>query len=236
MNELYSSLLTLQDLDGEIEQAQTRVTAFTPRLAELRAPVSAIERETEQVRDKLEQLRKQQAKLDHGLNNKRERLRIHKEKAEKARKADEAELRTEVDFIARAVEAEEVETKEVTDQVRRHEMRIEELEKNAARTIEDLAPQVKELEAERDTAADELKILQDKRSNAAQHLDKQSLRLYERVRSGKRKTALAPLTDDGACGSCFNMLPPQEQSEIRTGNSLRRCEACGVILYPTQTS
>src|SRR5687767_1077750 len=112
MNELYSSLLTLQDLDGEIEKAEARVAAFKPRLEELRTPIAAIEREMQQVREKLEQLRKQQAKLDHGLNNKRERLRIHKEKAEKARKADEAELRTEVDFIARAVEAEEVETKE----------------------------------------------------------------------------------------------------------------------------
>lgn len=236
MNELYSSLLTLQELDLEIEKAQARVAAFTPRLDELRAPVTAIEREMQQVRDKLEQLRKQQAKLDHGLNNKRERLRIHKEKAEKARKADEAELRTEVDFIARAVEAEEAETREVTDQVRRHDMRIEELEKNAARTVEELAPQVEALEAERNSVADELTILQDKRTNAAQHLDKQSLRMYERVRTGKRKLALAPLTTDGACGSCFNVLPPQEQSEIRTGNSLRRCEACGVILYPTEAS
>ena len=114
-------------------------------------------------------------------------------------------------------------------------MRIEELDRNAAKTLEDLAPQVAALESERDSAADDLKILKDKRANAAQHLDKQSLRMYDRVRSGKRKTALAPLTG-GACGSCFNVLPLQEQSEIMTGNSLRRCEACGVILYPPEPS
>jgi predicted nucleic acid-binding Zn-ribbon protein len=42
---------------------------------------------------------------------------------------------------------------------------------------------------------------------------------------------VAPLTDEGACGHCFNILPLQEQSEIRRGDKLRRCEACGVILY-----
>jgi predicted nucleic acid-binding Zn-ribbon protein len=57
------------------------------------------------------------------------------------------------------------------------------------------------------------------------------LRLYERLRMGKASTVLAPLTAEGACGHCFNILPVQEQSEIRNGRVLRRCEACGVILY-----
>jgi predicted nucleic acid-binding Zn-ribbon protein len=42
---------------------------------------------------------------------------------------------------------------------------------------------------------------------------------------------VAPLKDEGACGHCFNILPLQEQAEIRRGDTLRRCEACGVILY-----
>jgi predicted nucleic acid-binding Zn-ribbon protein len=42
---------------------------------------------------------------------------------------------------------------------------------------------------------------------------------------------LAPLTSEGACGNCFNVLPVQEQTEVRRGESLRRCEGCGVILY-----
>jgi predicted nucleic acid-binding Zn-ribbon protein len=65
-------------------------------------------------------------------------------------------------------------------------------------------------------------------------MDKNAVRLYERVRSGKRRTPLAPLTPDGACGSCYNVLPMQEQSEIRQGGTLMRCEACGVILYPSE--
>jgi predicted nucleic acid-binding Zn-ribbon protein len=58
------------------------------------------------------------------------------------------------------------------------------------------------------------------------------LRLYERVRAGRTNTVLAAVTQDGACGHCFNMIPIQEQAEIRRGETLGRCEACGVILYP----
>jgi len=235
MKELYSSLLQLQELDLEIEKAEARVAQFTPRLAELQAPVTTIEQESEGVRGKLDDLRKQQKKLEHGLNNKRDRLRIFEEKAAKARNLrDEAAARTDMDFVKRAVEAEQAEADEVNDQVRRHDMRLDELRSSAEKTREELAPRVQEMEAERTEAEQALKILQDKRSNAALHIDKASVRLYERVRSGKRKRALAPLTADGACGSCYNVLPPQEQSEIRTGTTLRRCEACGVILYPAE--
>jgi uncharacterized protein len=233
MNELYSSLIQLQELDLEIDNAQGRLAQFAPRLEEVRAPVRAVEREAEQIREKLEQLRKQQAKLDHGLNNKRERLRIFIEKAEKQKNTrNEADTQSEVDFIRRAVEAEEVEANSVTDQVRRHDMRLEELEKAAAKATEDVRPQIEELEAQQNEVAEQLNILKDKRSTQATQMDKNAVRLYDRVRSGKRKTALAPLTAQGACGNCFNVLPLQEQSEIRSGNSLRRCEGCGIILYP----
>ena len=57
------------------------------------------------------------------------------------------------------------------------------------------------------------------------------MRLYERVRGGRSAMALAPMTAEGACGACFNILPLQEQSEVKAGGALRRCEGCGVILY-----
>lgn len=232
MNELYTSLMQLQDLDLEIEAAENRVKAFGPKLDQLRTPVTTLEREVEQVNTKLEELRKQQRKLDHGLNNKRDRLRIFEEKAAKAKQRDESELRADADFIKRAVEAEEAESNEVNDAVRRHDMRLDDLGKSIAKATEEIQPAVDELTAEKQAAEQDLAVLKDKRANAAQRLDKNTVRVYERVRSGKRKVALAPLTAQGACGSCFNVLPLQEQAEIRKGSGLRRCEACGVILYP----
>lgn len=235
MNELYASLLALQELDQQIAKAEARVAEFGPRLSQLRGPISGLEGDAEQARSQLEDLRKQQKKLEHGLNNKRDRLRIFQEKAEKARNVrEEAAARTDMDFVKRAVEAEEAEANDVNDHVRRQDMKVDDLEKAISKASEDLAPRIEELEKERQAAADELKVLQDQRANKAVHMDKVAVRLYDRVRSGKRKIAVAPMTVDGACGSCFNMLPPQEQTEIRQGATLRRCEACGVILYPAE--
>jgi predicted nucleic acid-binding Zn-ribbon protein len=233
MNEPYASLLQLQDLDQEIARAQARVEQFSPRLAELRASSMTIERELEQTRSKLEELRTQARKLELGAENKREKLRLYQERVEKARNIrDEAATRTEMDLIRRAVEAEVAESQDTNDQVRRHDMRVDELEKTVAKAREEIRPQEEQIQSEHTEAEQALRILQDKRGNHVLHMDKAAVRLYERVRAGKRKTALAPLTADGACGICYNVLPMQEQSEIRQGKELRRCEACGVILYP----
>jgi hypothetical protein len=74
--------------------------------------------------------------------------------------------------------------------------------------------------------------LRDRRNNRAVRLDPQTLRLYDRVRRGRTRLAVAPLTAEGACGNCFNILPLQQQTEVRREDSLIRCEQCGVILYP----
>jgi uncharacterized protein len=233
MNEPYASLMQLQDLDQEISAAETKVAEFTPRLEELRAPVTGLEKEVGQAQSKLDELRALAKKLEHGAENKREKLKQYQEKVEKSRNIrDEAATRTEMDLIRRAVESEVAEGQDTVEQVRRQDMKLDELQKALAKVKTEIAPKEQELEAELEEARNNLKILQDKRATHALHMDKAAVRLYERVRTGKRRNALAPLTADGACGSCYNVLPMQEQAEIRQGNALRRCEACGVILYP----
>ena len=50
--------------------------------------------------------------------------------------------------------------------------------------------------------------------------------------SGSRDVAVSEITQDGACGNCFCVIPLQVQNEIRSSLNLIRCEACGVILTP----
>jgi predicted nucleic acid-binding Zn-ribbon protein len=110
-------------------------------------------------------------------------------------------------------------------------MKADELEKQLDKARATIATERAALVAERDAAQLELDQLRDRRENAAIRLDPQNRRLYERVRVGRSRMVMAPLTSEGACGNCFNVLPVQEQTEVRRGESLRRCEGCGVILY-----
>jgi predicted nucleic acid-binding Zn-ribbon protein len=52
---------------------------------------------------------------------------------------------------------------------------------------------------------------------------------YERIRKAKKGKAVVPVRR-GACGGCFNRVPPQKLLELRQNNKLYLCEHCGRII------
>jgi predicted nucleic acid-binding Zn-ribbon protein len=91
-------------------------------------------------------------------------------------------------------------------------------------------PRRQELLGQRESAREALQNAEVRRKGFAGSVDDSELRIYESIRVGGRRQAVATLTPDGACGHCFSMIPLQIQNEVRHGASLIRCEACGVIL------
>lgn len=232
MDETYQALLDLQDLDEQMAEAKAKVREFEPELEELEAPVEELEEQVEAVRSRLEEMKAEERRLERGADDKRAQLEKYEARLERVRSArEEAAARTEIDLISKAIEADEDDALELIDQIRRTELKLDELEGKLADLRNEMAPKRETLLQERDEAADQLDILKDKRENKLIRLSDDAARLYERIRGGKTKVALAQLTKDGACGHCFSMIPLQEQNEIRRREALHRCEACGVILF-----
>lgn len=232
MQELHAALLALQELDAEIARAEARVQEFTPRIEKLDAPVTTIERELDATRTRLEEMRTEYSRLERNAQQKEERLHAYQEKLTKARTSrDEAAVRAELDLVGSALAADRSDIRHVGEQTTRTDVKADDLQKQLDRARAEIAAEREQLIAERDAAQLELDQLCERRENAAIRLDPQSRRLYDRVRAGRSRMVLAPLTEEGACGNCFNVLPVQEQTEVRRGESLRRCEGCGVILY-----
>ncbi len=232
MEETYQALLGLQALDEQMAEARERVHRFAPELEQLEAPVFAAEKEVEALRERLTEMRVEVRRLERGAEDKQAQLRKYEERLERVRNArEEAAARTEIDLIRRAVDADETDALDLMDQVKRHELKLDELEKKLAKLQADTAPQKAELERGRDAAREQLEVLEEQRRNKVIRLSGEAARLYERIRGGKTRVTLARLTVDGACGHCFSLIPIQEQNQIRRREALHRCEACGVILY-----
>ena len=233
MQEVYKALLELQELDDEIDRADSALAAFGPRLETLEAPVLGYEREVEGTRERLAEMRSEIKRLEKAADQKRERLRTYEERLNRVRNArEEAAARTELDLIRHAVDADEQEAIELAEQATRAELRLDELEKQLSTARDQVAPQKDELLGERATVEKRLGDLRKRRVGASKKLGPDAQRLYDRTRGGKNRRVLAALTHDGACGVCYNVLPIQQQPEVRQGRSLVRCEGCGVILYP----
>jgi uncharacterized protein len=232
MQELHAALVALQQMDDEIARIQVRVEEYTPQLEELEAPVAAATRELEQTRAKLEELRSEVRRLEGNAAQKRARLRSYEERLARSRTSrEEAAVRAEIDLVRKALEADLSDIRQFSEQATRTDLKGDDLQRQADRLQAEIEARHGELVAARSAVEAELAAMRDRRENHALRLDPQSRRLYERIRGGRSRLTLAPLTDEGACGNCFNVLPIQEQSMVRRGETLHRCEACGVILY-----
>jgi len=231
MEEIYASLLELQDLDTEIDRAEESARAFGPELESLSAPVDNLARDLEATRGRLQEMRESVRRLERSANEKRERLRRYQDRLNLVRNPrEEAAVQAELDLIRRATEADEQETLELMELITRTELKTDDLEKQLAAARQEVEPKRVELLERKSAAENALEQLRDRRENLAIRLDPPTRQLYERVKAGRTRMVLAPLAD-GACGHCFSMIPIQQQQEIRHAHSLYRCEACGVILY-----
>ena len=238
MNELYDSLLELQRLDEEITRSEARLAEIKPQLDEIEAPLALLQTEIETTRTRLSEMREKQKKLEQAANNKRERLKTYEARLERVRNPrEEAAARAEMDLVRRAIDADEQESIELLEQSRRTDLKLDDMGRNLQKLKDEADPRRQEILAAQQAIQDEIARMRDQRNNQATRIDPNILRMYERVRGPRgNRRALAPLKSDGACGNCFNIVPLQERSEVRAGRDLRRCEACGVILYPEDES
>lgn len=232
MHDLHAALMALQELDSEIDRAEAQLLTFTPRLEQLDGPVQAVERDMEAMRAKIDDMRGQVQKLEANAEQKRDRMKTYQDRLSKASSTQKnAALRAELDLVRKALDADLADVKQLSEQATRTDLKLDDLGRQADKMRAEIAPQRDELLFAKLEAEEQLAMLRERRENQAVRLDQKSRRLYERLRSGRTRTVLAPLTAEGACGNCFNMLPVQEQAIVRQAAALHRCEACGVILY-----
>jgi predicted nucleic acid-binding Zn-ribbon protein len=83
-------------------------------------------------------------------------------------------------------------------------------------------------EVSKATEEEELRF-QHEREKIVVRLNKADIVTYERIRRAKQGKAVVAVKR-GACGGCFNRVPPQRLLELRQNAKIHTCERCGRIL------
>ena len=60
--------------------------------------------------------------------------------------------------------------------------------------------------------------------------DPRLLQAFKRIRKSARNGLAIVAIERGACGGCFNKIPPQKQMDIKLGKKVIVCEYCGRIM------
>ncbi len=230
-----NNLVELQRIDLKILAVQQQIRDFDPLLGEVEEPALVLESDAQKTRARLKEINLEERQLELSVAEKRERQKRLDERLGSVRNLrEEAAVSAELEMVKQALQNDEQEALSILDQIRRMEGRLEELDEAITEARGIVGPRLEELISGRDTAEKELGALEQDRENFVHTMDALEIRLYEGIRRGGRVTAVAALTEDGACSHCFGIVPPQLQNEVRHGESLIRCEGCGVILTLTE--
>jgi uncharacterized protein len=223
-------LYTLQLIDTDLDTLQEQkgdlpyeVEALETELATMRGRHAAVEQAMRQafsMRDN----------ADSEIISLKEKLEKFKGQQFAVRSNREYDALTrEMDAATEAVARLEKEMAQLEIQATTSRTELEELKGKVEVIEKQLAEKAAALaEVSKLTEEEELQH-QHEREKALARIAKQDLAAYERIRKAKRGMAVVPI-QKGACGGCFNRLPPQKLLELRTNDRVYMCERCGRII------
>lgn len=206
----------VRDLEDEIAGYETRINKFKQEIAALKEEIAGYTASKKES-DKLIQKYKDQ---QNNVRNNREFEAIAKE-------IETQEL--DIQIFEKRI-------KETNFRVDQKNAEIDAINGTLAERHKDLELKKSELDALMQETRVEESRLQDERAEAATHLDERLLFSYNRLRTNARNGLAVARVRRGACGGCFNMVPPQRQADIRDKKKIIVCEHCGRIMADVDNS
>lgn len=202
--------LEVSDLDDEIAGLGTRINKFELELKEL-------ETNTKQQKGKIETSKSRIEKYNTQLEN----VRNSKEYDH---------LSKEIEFETLEIELSEKHIREFGEEM----VTIKEQVEIATEQLKDKTSDLEHKKKELDDIVSETKSQEEKIREKAKKtettIEPRLLAAFKRIRKNARNGLGVVPIQRGACGGCFNKIPPQKQMDIKLGKKVIVCEYCGRIM------
>ncbi|MFT7030258.1 MAG: putative nucleic acid-binding Zn-ribbon protein [Marinoscillum sp.] len=200
----------VMDLEDEITGYQTRVEKQNQDLADLE---QNIENNKTSIKDSEKLIKKYEEQQMNVRNNR------------------------EYDAITKEVELQQLEIQILEKRIKEAYVKIDLKKEEIEVTANILSERSKDLESKKseldtitsESETDEAKLMKD-REKASKAVEERLLIAYNKIRNNMRNGLAVVPVNRGACGGCFNVVPPQKQAEIREQKKIIVCEHCGRIL------
>lgn len=202
--------LEVQDLEDEIAGLATRLQNYKATIKEFEASIAA---QKNKISDSKGLIDRYKAQLDNVRNNR------------------------EYDNLSKEIEFQGLEVEFCEKKIREFTAAIEDKKKDIADLTELMEGRKADLEqkkGELDQIITETKQDEEKLRERAKKLENQIeprlLTAFKRIRKGARNGLAVVYVQRGACGGCFNKIPPQKQLDIKLRKKIIVCEYCGRIM------
>jgi len=227
------TLFELQKIDSEIDRIRTIRGELPLEVQDLEDEIGGLETRLAKLNDELKSLETEMVDRKQESKDSESAIIKYKERQDNVRNNREFEsLSKEIEFQELEIKLHEKRSKEGKIKIEGKKEIVLEAEERLAEKKSDLAIKQAELDAiVSETQKDEDRLTKAS-TDAKKNIEERLLAAYSRLRLNSKNGLAVVEVVRGACGGCFNKIPPQRQLDIVTKKKILVCEHCGRILTP----
>jgi predicted nucleic acid-binding Zn-ribbon protein len=139
-------------------------------------------------------------------------------------------LSKEIEFETLEIELSEKKVREFAQESKNLGEQVEKSKSFLAERSADLAQKKEELDSIVSETKQQEEQLRDEVKDIEAEVEPRLLQAFKRIRKSARNGLAVVIIERGACGGCFNKIPPQKQMDIKIGKKIIVCEYCGRIM------
>lgn len=205
------------DLPEEVRDLEDDIMGFETRISKFNKEIEGFEEEMNRqkmAKKDAEKLITRYKEQQNNVRNNREFEAISKEMELQTLEIELAEKKArESDFKIKS---------------KKEEVKITDASLNERK--EDLKVKKQELDVLTSESLEDEKKLMEERTKRAVMVEERLYNSYTKIRNNSGNGLAVVQVKRGACGGCFNVVPPQRQADIREKKKITVCEHCGRVL------
>lgn len=225
------TLLALQKIDSQIDELIKIRGDLPEEVRDLEDELAGYETRIGKFKAEIEELQNEVAKAKVAVKDADKLIKKYQEQQNNVRNNREFEaISKEIESQELDIQLFEKKNKELAYKVERKNVEIGEIEAKMSERKADLEAKKGELDSIVAESTEEEKKLRLSAEEAATKIEERLMYSYRRIRSNSINGLAVVMVRRGACGGCFNQVPPQRQADIREKKKIIVCEHCGRIL------
>lgn len=231
MNELLTELVTLQEIDLEIDQIDNAIKAEQSGLDERMSALAEREALINELKEKISSQQKESRTLEAEMADKMDHVRERQSKMMQVQTGrEQTALLKEIEDAKKSAKENEEKIMAIMESIEKLTAQMEE-EKNLLKGEKQLVTEeTDKVRSNIETINKNKKKKDAKRSDQAGKIKKSLLRKYDTLRQHRNGLAVINVVD-GVCQGCFMAVPPQRFNMLLKGDEIFACPTCQRLNY-----
>jgi predicted nucleic acid-binding Zn-ribbon protein len=225
------ALMALQKIDSQIDELIKIRGDLPEEVRDLEDELAGYETRIGKFKAEIEELNQEVAAGKLGIKEAEKLIKKYQEQQNNVRNNREFEaISKEIESQELDIQLFEKKNRETLFRIEKKNIEIEEIENKMQTRKGDLEAKKSELDSIVSESTEDEKKLRIHREEAIGKIEDRLMYSYNRIRQNSINGLAVVKVRRGACGGCFNQVPPQRQADIREKKKIIVCEHCGRVL------